>query len=118
SPSPIDYPLTSAAIPPTINLNEIARYYDGKLLLREEIHLSNETFQYLNQHRYFTPSPSFSKTPLFHRCERCYFKQTPPFSTIPCMRCQREHIYCRHCIEMGRVLGCEPLYAWTGNSYQ
>src|SRR5699024_3254406 len=30
--------------------------------------------------------------------------------------CQKKHLYCRHCIHLGRVMECTPLYEWTGRS--
>ncbi|WP_083334777.1 DEAD/DEAH box helicase [Sediminibacillus halophilus] len=48
------------------------------------------------------------------RCRRCGNKLRRKFADIPCARCNQTHVYCRNCVEMGRVLECQPLYVWTG----
>ena len=45
---------------------------------------------------------------------RCGNEKPSLFATIPCHRCHKIHLYCRKCIEMGRVIECEPLYQWNG----
>lgn len=113
-----NYIPTSTGLQGVKNVQKFARRYEGKLLLREEIPLTNEVFQELLTNHYFTATPSMHISPIVHQCMRCSHKQIPPFTLIPCKRCHKTHPYCRHCIEMGRVLSCEPLYFWTGERYK
>src|SRR5699024_9348351 len=51
------------------------------------------------------------------RCGRCFQKNPSQFAKIPCIRCGKDHLYCRHCIEMGRIMACESLYYWSGKKH-
>ncbi|WP_232828001.1 MULTISPECIES: DEAD/DEAH box helicase [Paraliobacillus] len=88
----------------------------GKLLLREEMDLSDEALASLLKQNHLRKisaiTPSFNGK--HYQCRRCGNKQNYHFATIPCARCQKAHVYCRNCIEMGRVMMCTPLYYWTG----
>lgn len=95
---------------------ELAYRFYGKLLLRKEIPLQDDFFQQLISHRYFTPTTSIQKSLFKVRCLRCNNQKRSLFAMFPCYTCDDEHIYCRKCIEMGRVIECEPLYYWTGPS--
>ncbi|UOQ45721.1 DEAD/DEAH box helicase [Halobacillus salinarum] len=82
--------------------------YSGKLLLKAEI-----PPEHLN--KYFTPVPSIEKRFLRRRCKRCGNTASYKFSHMPHAACGKECLYCRNCIQMGRVLECEPLYQATSN---
>ncbi|WP_138419485.1 DEAD/DEAH box helicase [Aquibacillus sediminis] len=93
-----------------------ASQFHGKLLIREEIPLDDPTFRSYLINQLFTAIPSIEKHLWGHRCRRCGTRAKRHFAPIPCARCDETHVYCRNCIEMGRVLACEPLYYWTGPS--
>lgn len=93
---------------------KLAYRFFGKLLLRKEIPLPDDLFQQLITHRYFTPTQSIKKSFWQIKCQRCNNQKRSLFARFPCELCKEQHIYCRKCIEMGRVIECEPLYYWTG----
>lgn len=88
--------------------------YAGKRLLRSEISLSNPLFQSALSQNYFKIIKPFKKSLFTITCNRCGNQKQSLLGNIPCKRCNEEHLYCRKCIQMGRVLECEPLYEWTG----
>lgn len=100
------------------HLDNIARRLEGKLLLREEIPLSDSHFQQLITNHYITSVPAVQKHFLRFSCTRCQNKDRHLFALMPCGRCNQTHVYCRHCIEMGRCMSCEQLYYWTGPKYE
>lgn len=95
--------------------NQLAYQFAGKLLLRSEIPLSEDVFQHCVSSGNFTAVSSISKNLLYCQCNRCGNREPGLFAKIPCQICRREHHYCRKCIEMGRVMECEPLYYWNGD---
>ncbi|WP_240335237.1 DEAD/DEAH box helicase [Paraliobacillus sediminis] len=105
-PTPTTTAEKSSDIPP----------FAGKLLLREEMDISDDTLASLIELKHLQKisaiTPSFNGK--HYQCRRCGNKQHYYFALIPCARCQTEHVYCRYCIEMGRVMMCTPLYYWTG----
>lgn len=106
----------SSGIPQDCQL-QFAKSFDGKLLLRNEIKLSNQQFKQLVHHQLLTPQSSFQKT-LFHiRCTRCNNNKRSLLAYFPCSKCHKSHLYCRNCIMMGRVSECEMLYKWSGIRY-
>lgn len=98
-------------------LLQVAIQYQGKLLLRDEIYLDETTFQSLLHLQYFTAIPSIQSKHFTTTCMRCNNQNQSQFASIDCARCKKTHPYCRKCLTMGRVLFCEPLYAWTKNVY-
>lgn len=101
---------------PVEQAHHLAKRFFGKLLLRREIPLSDLNFHQLVSHRYFSPTPSIQKKTFRYICSRCNNQKRSLFGKLPCHVCQVMHTYCRKCIEMGRVIECEPLYHWTGPS--
>ena len=93
---------------------ELAFRYSGKLLLRREIPLSDSSFQHLLHLSYFTPISSFTYRLFEKQCRRCGNQKPSLLGKIPCPHCRKTHLYCRKCIQMGRVMECEPLYVWSG----
>nr|WP_239585233.1 DEAD/DEAH box helicase family protein [Amphibacillus cookii] len=86
----------------------------GRLLLHEELQLSEpEMTHYLATNKLTALSP-FLKNFLSLQCRRCGNKQRHLFGEMPCSNCKKTHAYCRKCINMGRVMACTPLYWWTG----
>lgn len=92
----------------------LSKRFAGKLLLKQEIPLDEEVFQKYLSIGDFTAIPSIKRTFLVNRCNRCGNQQSALFARIPCYKCHKKHLYCRKCIEMGRVMECEPLYYWSG----
>ncbi|MDC3416121.1 DEAD/DEAH box helicase [Aquibacillus salsiterrae] len=88
--------------------------YGGKLLLREDIELDDTTFDTLCRQSYFQMIPALEQYLSGYRCKRCGNKTQHLFAKFACARCGNSHHYCRKCVEMGRVLACQPLYYWTG----
>ncbi len=46
------------------------------------------------------------------RCSRCH--HTKHFIVFDCNKCQAKCVYCRHCINMGRMSQCTELLTWCG----
>jgi len=95
-------------------LLDLANHFFGKLLTRHEIPLQEPFFQQLLSSACFTPTPSIIQRQFYHECQRCYNRKRSLFATLPCISCKEDHVYCRKCILMGRVIECEPLYYWSG----
>lgn len=104
---------------PPVNINLILESdtiyrFSGKLLLRREIPINEVPFKQLLSESIFTPIPSIKKKYYRYQCQRCGNQKRSLFGDIPCIACNRIHVYCRKCIEMGRVMECEHLFEWTG----
>src|SRR5699024_13682 len=96
------------------NLDELAIRFSGKLLLRREIPLDEKHFQQLLDAGLFTATPAMKRKRFTCQCQRCGNQKRSLIANIPCPSCEKTHVYCRKCIEMGRVMECELLYYWTG----
>lgn len=82
----------------------------GKLLLRSEIPLTDDELSTLTSTSVLTEIPSIENHTWGHRCRRCGNKQPHLFATMPHTSCGTDCLYCRSCIQMGRVMDCQPLY--------
>ncbi|MDY0405081.1 DEAD/DEAH box helicase family protein [Virgibacillus sp. 179-BFC.A HS] len=91
----------------------LAKRFSGKLLLRQEIEMDELLFSHLVSIHAFRPVPSIITSWKGETCQRCGNQSKALFAAMPCRKCQKRCIYCRKCIEMGRVLACQPLYEWT-----
>ncbi|SEH40125.1 competence protein ComFA [Halobacillus karajensis] len=80
----------------------------GKLLLPQEIPFSNQQIEQLLQQSILTKIESMESFAWGHRCRRCGNTKTYLFAKMPHASCQKECLYCRACIQMGRVMACEP----------
>ncbi len=49
-----------------------------------------------------------------YKCNRCNNEQQKEFILYDCARCDKTCVYCRHCINMGRVTSCTDLLVWDG----
>lgn len=96
------------------DIQAFAHEYAGQLRLRREINLKDCHFNQLLNQRQFTPVQAIKHKRFSHECQRCGNTRRSLFGMINCAHCQNHHSYCRHCIDMGRVMACEPLYYWTG----
>lgn len=77
----------------------------GKLLLQHEIHQEELS--------YYSPVPSIQEQRFGSQCMRCGNTKSYLFGHMPHDACQKSCLYCRNCIQMGRVMECEPLYQGT-----
>jgi competence protein ComFA len=87
--------------------------YSGKRLLRREIPLSSSLFEQALQQHCFKKIPGIRKEKGHAYCNRCNASDAH-LQSIACQKCDQTHLYCRNCIQMGRVSACEQLYEWTG----
>jgi len=100
--------------PSEISPQKLSFLLSGKLLLRQEIPFDEETVQQLLSENLLTKTASIIKKTFRSICQRCGNEKASLFAMIPCYRCKRTHLYCRKCMEMGRVMECEPLFFWSG----
>ncbi|MUV39051.1 ComF operon protein [Lentibacillus sp. JNUCC-1] len=101
-------------LPSTLHLRELSIKFAGKLLLRDELNLITSDIELLISQGCLQPLPSFEHRLTGPECARCGNRKNSLIGHLSCASCGEEHIYCRKCIEMGRVLACQPLYAWAG----
>lgn len=47
-------------------------------------------------------------------CNRCQNKIQQEFVQYTCVKCEKECVYCRYCLNMGRVTSCTELIVWNG----
>ncbi len=88
----------------------IVQHLSGKLLLKEELP-PNLKEPYLSQLQRLDAIDQSKNSPV---CNRCGNNKKYLFGLIPCSRCHQTHVYCRNCLQTGRVLACEKLYFWAG----
>lgn len=49
-----------------------------------------------------------------YQCNRCKTTNATHFIRFNCAKCEKQCLYCRHCINMGRIASCTKLLAWSG----
>ncbi|USK49575.1 DEAD/DEAH box helicase [Bacillus sp. CMF12] len=95
--------------------NELQQLLHGKQLLLIDLPFPLEEIQshYGNGNILYRKGIIKDKSKVV--CARCGNKDRSLFSSFHCARCgEKECVYCRKCIMMGRVSACTPLISWCG----
>lgn len=97
-------------------LYSIASFCEAQLLLRQELPLTDKNFEELQLMNYLQETPGIEESFTGYVCKRCGNRKNHWFGKIP--QKPSPIVYCRKCIEMGRVSSFEALYRWTGPQTQ
>ncbi|MEJ9281722.1 DEAD/DEAH box helicase [Ureibacillus thermosphaericus] len=102
---------------------EIREFFIGKVWSRENTPFSKEKIDRYIENNYFKVKPAISEKhsffPFFNKkyiCNRCSNDNQQEFVEFECARCRKICVYCRHCINMGRMSSCTDLLVWNGPS--
>ncbi|MGY4688909.1 DEAD/DEAH box helicase [Salibacterium sp. K-3] len=85
----------------------------GKELLFEEMDTDTAALKSLLLTGWIQMRPGLVQLKYGYRCRRCGNTERRRFGSFSCARCGRECVYCRHCVRMGRISACTPLFSWT-----
>lgn len=97
----------------------LQHFLQGRMLLHDELPFPKEQLHehYGNGYVHYHKGISIEKNKPI--CTRCGNSSRHQFAAFPCARCsEKECLYCRQCIIMGRVSSCTPLLTWTGPQVQ
>ncbi|WP_080873248.1 DEAD/DEAH box helicase [Oceanobacillus timonensis] len=92
----------------------LAQALSGKRILAEEAPVPQACFHVLCSTKQVLPIPAIENKNGLLKCTRCGNTAMSYFSEYPCGICEKNHFYCRNCIQMGRISECKPLYIWNG----
>ena len=107
--------ITQPPIQKTFPFEEYLQHFlCGKRLLPDELPFSHDTLQTHYQNGYIQLSVGVRSTNTETICNRCGNTNQNLFASFDCARCHQPCTYCRHCIMMGRVSECTPLFSWSG----
>ncbi|MGO4888791.1 DEAD/DEAH box helicase [Anaerobacillus sp. MEB173] len=93
---------------------QLQHFLQGKQLLLDELPFSIQQIQSHYLSGYLTYEQGITIQDQHYHCQRCGNEVQHLFASYPCARCQEQCIYCRGCIQTGRVSQCSPLVRWTG----
>ncbi|MEL3960231.1 DEAD/DEAH box helicase [Lysinibacillus endophyticus] len=96
---------------------QIRDFFSGRIWIRTNTPFPEEKVETFIKFFKITPGIS-EKRGLFNRkifrCNRCHNESQQEFVHYDCARCNKTCVYCRHCINMGRVTSCTDLIMWNG----
>ena len=99
---------------------KVQNFFTGRIWIKELAPFPQPLIETYIKHGYLQERPgihtkksAFLQTPQY-RCERCLNEVQYEYIKFDCARCQRKCVYCRHCINMGRVSRCTTLLTWNG----
>ena len=95
-------------------LQHMARQLSGKLLLKSEFPFQGDMVERLLEQKIVKAIPAITQKYFSYKCNRCQNDQRSKFAMMPCLTCEREHVYCRNCVVMGLTKRCDDIYIWTG----
>ena len=116
-------PFTIATLPeiprlphnPTFPFNRnLQSVLAGKQLLLHDLDFSLAEIQQHYENGYLIYRPGLEMKDKKVKCHRCGTTDHSWFAEFPCSRCGEIDVYCRKCLQMGRVSSCTPLLSWVG----
>lgn len=100
---------------------QIRDFFAGRIWTRFNTPFPQSQIDTYILQNYFTIKPGISiitKGLILQRthftCNRCQNKIQQEFVQYTCAKCEKECVYCRHCLNMGRVTSCTDLIVWNG----
>lgn len=92
----------------------VQHFFSGKIWSRRTTPFSIDKMNSYIQQGYFHVIPAISSETNSLKCNRCHNQNKKHFVHFDCARCEKECVYCRHCINMGRMSSCSELIIWCG----
>lgn len=98
---------------------EMRDFFAGKICPPEHTPFSKEKIHQYIEKCFFKITPAISiEQSIFSKkkyiCNRCLNDNQEEFVEFDCARCGKVCVYCRHCINMGRMTSCTELLLWNG----
>lgn len=97
-------------IPPAIR-----DFLTGRIWIKDHTPFSQSLIEHLIQRNIIEVTPGIAEKPTL-KCNRCHNTKHHFFATFECAKCQKICVYCRHCIQMGRISNCTMLITWNGTT--
>ena len=91
----------------------VRNYFEHKVQLQKSSPFSRAKLETYEKYGYLTKVEPIVKDNKNWRCTRCRNEDPLQFVRFNCARCKKVCMYCRHCINMGRISSCTTLYIWT-----
>ena len=88
-------------------------FHEGRIWLMNHTTFQEADIQRAIQQKYFHIREGIQTSPHL-KCNRCHNIDSQQFTQFDCTKCQTVCVYCRHCLNMGRVSSCTKLLLWTG----
>ena len=89
----------------------IQNFLSGRVWAREAIPFQQARVETYIRRGLLEMKPAIGDGPI---CNRCLNEDGGRFIHFTCARCQKTCVYCRHCIQMGRMASCTELVVWKG----
>ena len=89
----------------------IQNFFAGRIWARVVTPFSQRKVEQYIRRGLLVVKPAIGDGPV---CHRCLNEDRQQFIYFSCARCQKTCVYCRHCIQMGRMAGCTELVVWNG----
>ncbi|KAA6452100.1 DEAD/DEAH box helicase [Bacillus swezeyi] len=94
---------------------ELQSRLEVRHLLKSELPFPERVIDWHIQKGLIKAEEAIKKTKRGFICLRCGQRERSFFARYPCYRCNKNCVYCRSCVMMGRVSECTPLLTWNGN---
>uniref|UniRef100_UPI003F4F06E2 DEAD/DEAH box helicase n=1 Tax=Bacillus safensis TaxID=561879 RepID=UPI003F4F06E2 len=93
---------------------ELMRQLHSRHLLTAETRCPQYKLDWLEEKGLVNRTPAIERKANGFTCCRCGVSHKRYFAHSPCEVCQKDCVYCRSCIMMGKATECGFLYEWTG----
>ena len=88
-------------------------FHEGRIWLKNHTPFHETDIERAIAQNYFRIKEGIQTEPHL-KCNRCHTVDSHQFTHFDCTKCQKVCVYCRHCLNMGRISGCTKLLLWAG----
>ncbi|ATH93442.1 DEAD/DEAH box helicase [Bacillus glycinifermentans] len=100
--------------PPSEYSRNLQSLLESRHLLKSELPFPDDVIEWHIQKGLIKAEKPIEETTKGFVCKRCGQDQQVLFARYPCYACNKQCVYCRSCVMMGRVSECTPLLTWKG----
>lgn len=88
-------------------------FHEGRIWLKDHAPFHESDIKNAIKRNYFQVIEGIQQQPSL-KCMRCHNEDLQQFTHFDCSVCQKICVYCRHCLNMGRISSCTKLLLWQG----
>lgn len=88
-------------------------FHEGRIWLKNHTPFHENDIKRAIERNFFHIKEGIQTSPHL-KCNRCHNVEVNQFTHFDCAKCQKACVYCRHCLNMGRISCCTKLLVWRG----
>lgn len=98
------------------DVQALQQFLSGRIWPYDRLPFDESTIKKARQQHLIELMPAIDFIQGRPTCRRCHCTSSDAYIRYPCARCDKICVYCRNCIQMGRLASCDRLVRWMGSA--